>query len=110
MEDYPDEQWSHVSHPQFKDGAIETLQEVQSKGYEIIIITNQYLINEGFITFERYESITKQMIDVLQRNGIHIKDIFYCPHRRDEGCNCLKPNTGMVDQEVKQINKILRII
>ncbi|QHE54315.1 HAD-IIIA family hydrolase [Pontibacillus sp. HMF3514] len=106
IEDYPDEKWSSITAPEFVSNSINTLQKVQEKGYKIIIITNQYLINEGYITLQQYEQINKLMIERLSSQGIKVLDVFYCPHRRDEGCNCIKPRTGMI---YKAINKYSNI-
>jgi D-glycero-D-manno-heptose 1,7-bisphosphate phosphatase len=47
IKDYPDNDWRNVKHPEFIDNAVRTLKVVIEKGYKIVIITNQYLINEG---------------------------------------------------------------
>ncbi len=43
IEDYEDEFWRNVTEPVFIKGSIEGLKKIRQKGYEIIIITNQYL-------------------------------------------------------------------
>jgi len=103
IEDYPDHKWTHIKDPVFLADSIETLKGVNQRGYEIIIITNQYLLNEGFISIEQYKDITEKMMDVLTRQGVKILDIFYCPHSRTEGCNCIKPRTGMIAEAMKKI-------
>ncbi len=82
IEDYPDKVWSDIEQPVFIDGAIDILKTVKRKGYEIVIVTNQYIINEGYITTDQYHSITKKMISYLKNQGIHLLDIYYCPHKR----------------------------
>ncbi|MDX8047161.1 hypothetical protein SH601_14310 [Gracilibacillus sp. S3-1-1] len=57
IEDYPDHEWTFKKHPVFINGAIDTLQKVVNEGYQIIIVTNQYIINEGYITWEEYQHI-----------------------------------------------------
>ncbi|KGX83118.1 D-glycero-alpha-D-manno-heptose-1,7-bisphosphate 7-phosphatase [Pontibacillus marinus] len=106
IEDYPDEKWSSITTPEFVSNSINTLQKVQKQGYKIIIITNQYLINEGYITLQQYEQINKLMIERLSSQGIKILDVFYCPHRRDEGCNCIKPQTGMIHKAINKYSNI----
>ncbi|MCF6411271.1 D-glycero-alpha-D-manno-heptose-1,7-bisphosphate 7-phosphatase [Pseudalkalibacillus salsuginis] len=98
IRDYPDHEWSKIHTPEFIDGSIETMKEVQDRGYEIIIITNQYLINERIITKKQYENITNEMLKVLKDSGVFVLDIFFCPHSRSEGFSCIKPNQGMIDQ------------
>ncbi len=106
IEDYPDHEWSSIENPVFIEGAINTLKEVSRKGYKIIIITNQYIINEGYITMDQYHNITNQMICELKRPNIEIHDIYFCPHSKSEGCNCIKPNTGMIEQAMQKYPEI----
>lgn len=106
IDDYPDHEWTNIKQPIFIDGAIRTLKEVLKKGCKIIIITNQYIINEGYITEEQYLDITYQMLIGLKSNGIEIHDIYYCPHSKTEGCHCIKPRTGMIRQSLKEYPNI----
>jgi D-glycero-D-manno-heptose 1,7-bisphosphate phosphatase len=97
VSEYPDDIWPTVSVPEFLPGAIEALTAFQRKAYEIIIVTNQYLIGEGLLTQKQYDSFTAKMMEVLHKHGIQLLDIFYCPHRRDSGCACMKPKPGMIE-------------
>lgn len=100
--DYPDDDWKHIDEPEFLDGSLTALKEIRRKGYQIIIITNQYLINDGIITLSQYRVFTKRLVQQLNTNGIDILDIFYCPHSKKENCDCFKPNTGLVEKAVNK--------
>jgi D-glycero-D-manno-heptose 1,7-bisphosphate phosphatase len=100
--DYPDECWPRVCEPEFLPGAIEALAAFQGKGHQRIIVTNQYLIGEGLITHAQYDAFTTKMLDVSAGQGVRILDIFYCPHRRDSGCACMKPRPGMIGAALAQ--------
>ena len=102
IKDYPDEKWSTVTQPEFLTDSIETLQQVMRRGFKIIIITNQYLINEGYISIQQYEEMNKKVMEELTRHQVEILDVFYCPHGRHEGCNCCKPQTGMIWQAIEK--------
>lgn len=78
------------------------MSNIQLKGYVVIIVTNQYLINDGIITNLQYLEFTKKLIQILKDNDIDILDIFYCPHSKDENCNCYKPNTGLIDMAIRK--------
>lgn len=104
--DYEDEAWRYISEPQFIDGSIEALKEIQNNGYEIIIITNQYMINDGIITLNQYNKFTDKLVNELNGKGVNILDIFYCPHSLKENCNCCKPRTGMVETALKKYPEI----
>lgn len=94
--DYPDDEWRNIRAPELLDGAAEAMRHLMALGYRIIIITNQYIIGEGFISLEQYESFTQRLLAELEARGVNVLDVFYCPHRRDSGCGCCKPMPGMV--------------
>lgn len=96
IEDYEDELWRNKIEPVFIDGSMEALKKIKQKGYEIIIITNQYLIDEKIISIEQYQDFTDKFIRRIKDNGIEILDIFYCPHSRESNCNCMKPKDGLI--------------
>ncbi|ERJ79494.1 histidinol-phosphate phosphatase domain protein [Peptostreptococcaceae bacterium oral taxon 113 str. W5053] len=100
--DYPDEHWRWIRSPEILPGAIEGMQFLNQKGYEIIIVSNQYLIGEGIISLEQYESFTAQLLRLLQKNHVSLLDVFYCPHSRAANCNCCKPNPGLIQQALRK--------
>lgn len=86
------------------DGVIEALKKLQSKGYLLIIITNQSGIAKGLFTEEEYYIFTKKLKDELLENGIKIDDIFYCPHDDSDNCECRKPKTKLFEMAIKKYN------
>ena len=92
IKDYPDKDWANVKYPEFLEGSIKTLKYIKSKNFETIIITNQYLIGEGIITLEEYMKFNNLFLKILNGNDVNILDVFYCPHARNQNCNCRKPN------------------
>lgn len=104
--DYPDEEWSGIKTPVLIPYAIEVLQYLRSVGYQIIIITNQYLIGEGFITQTQYDAYHEKLLSQLKNAGISILDAFYCPHARTDGCDCKKPGTGLIRQALQKYPNI----
>lgn len=106
ISDYADEQWAFVKFPQFLPRAIEALKEQRKLNYELIIITNQYLIGEGFITQQQYDDFANHFVQELRNHGVELKDVFYCPHRRDQGCRCCKPRPGMIEDALQKYPSI----
>lgn len=100
--DYPDEEWGSITVPEILDGAAAGLKYLRDKGYEIIIITNQYIIGEGFISKEQYQMFQKQLKNMLKEQEIDILDTFYCPHARAEACDCCKPKTGLIRKALRK--------
>jgi len=71
------------------------MQHVQSKGYKIIVATNQRGIARGIMTVEDLNKIHENLRKFLHIHNIYITDIFYCPHDIHENCGCRKPKIGM---------------
>ncbi len=101
IEDYPDHEWTEIRSPVFIKGSIHTLKKVLENDYKIIIITNQYIIGESYITDEQYHDITNQMLNVLKLHEVDIYESYYCPHAKMENCPCSKPRTGLIEQALK---------
>lgn len=72
--------------------------------YEIIIITNQEIINKGIISLSEYYNFTNKLLEILKKEGVNVLDILYCPHKKEEKCNCKKPKPGMILQACKKYN------
>lgn len=100
--DYPDAEWAVVAEPELLEGALVGMKSILKKGYEIIIVTNQYTIGEGFITQGQYEDFNDKLLDTLAKNGVSVLDVFYCPHARRDNCDCCKPRTGMIAQAISK--------
>lgn len=106
IEDYEDEKWREIEKPVFLKGAIEALKIIKQKGYEIIIVTNQYLINERIITLDQYKKINQRFLNYLNANNIKVLDVFFCPHSKEEKCDCFKPKPGLIKQALEKYPNI----
>lgn len=47
------------------------------------------------MSLEDLEQIHSKMLDSLQKQGIKIDLVLYCPHDLNEMCNCRKPEIGL---------------
>lgn len=75
-------------------GATEALQRLKSKGFKLIIITNQSGIGRGLFTLEQYRAVEAE---VLRQLGDGLIDAsYFCPDAPGQHCNCRKPATGMI--------------
>ena len=72
------------------------LREIQKRGFRIVIITNQSVIGRGLTTHHEMSRINQKLREEIARLGCTIDGIYYCPHRPDEGCNCRKPEPGLI--------------
>lgn len=64
--DYQDAKWKNKTTPEMMPNAIMGIQGLIDLGYKIIIITNQYIINDSIITTEDYQAFTKILSILLK--------------------------------------------
>jgi len=89
----------------FNDEIIESLKILQDKGYLLIIITNQGGISKGVYTAGDVEVLHEHMLSVLNREGIKITEIYFCPHHSDrERCLCRKPGSLLLEKAIARFN------
>ncbi len=67
-------------------------------GIPVIVVTNQSGIRRGYFKEEQLEAVHRRLREMLSEKDARIDDIFYCPHKPDEGCSCRKPAPGLLLQ------------
>ena len=86
----------------FIPGSRRAVQLLNENGFDVILITNQSAVNRGMITEVVLHGIHELLNTCLAEIGASLLDIFFCPHRPDEKCNCRKPETGMLKAAKKK--------
>ena len=91
---------------EFIDGIFTLCKKYQALGYLIIVVTNQSGIARGYYSEEDFTLLTRWMVDVFDRENIHISDVYHCPHHPDISgeCNCRKPEPGMLLEAAEKHN------
>lgn len=81
-----------------------------SKKYskKFVVISNQAGISRGIMTSEQVDRVNLKIKSDLEIRGIEILDFFYCPHGWDDGCDCRKPNPGLLFQASEKFGFVLR--
>jgi len=83
---------------EFIPGSLEAIKELTEHGFRPIVITNQSAINRNMMTRKGLEDIFENMKNAVAAYGGWIEDIFYCPHVPEDGCDCRKPEPGLLYQ------------
>lgn len=87
----------------FLPGAKQSLAALRYLGLPIIVVTNQSAIGRGIVQTDIVERIHKRMVAEIQAYGGHINRVYCCPHHPEEGCNCRKPQSGMLLQAAQEL-------
>src|SRR5213083_3295885 len=78
----------------------EALRRLKSKGFKLIIITNQSGIGRGFFTVEQYRAVEAE---VLRQLGAGLIDAtYFCPDVPGQHSSCRKPAPGMIVQATRE--------
>lgn len=83
-------------------GVPEVLARLKRAGARLIVVTNQSGVARGFMTRDDLDAVHMKLKRLLDAAGASLDSIYFCPHHPDEGCDCRKPNRGMIDQAVRE--------
>ena len=86
------EEWHPIS------GSLEAIAELHQRGYVICVATNQAGIGRGIYSQIDLDRIHLKMMESVSARGGKITRVFYCPHHPDDGCQCRKPQPGLIHQ------------
>jgi len=90
-----------INELKFLPNIFNAIKKFNDMGFIIIVITNQSVVNRKIISEIQLKEIHDHMLKTMEKNSCKIIKIYYCPHHPDEKCNCRKPNTGMIEQAIK---------
>jgi histidinol-phosphate phosphatase family protein len=76
--------------------ALDALRLLAGSGYQTIVVSNQACIGKGLMSEEELARLTSRFVDAVVKNGGRICDVYYCPHRAEDGCECRKPKPGLL--------------
>jgi len=86
------------------------LQDLQSLGYQLVIVTNQSGIGRGLYTELDFAALNDALRAHLGANGIDIAGIYHCPHHPSEAqgeylqvCDCRKPAPGLLRAAIEDL-------
>src|ERR1700692_1494046 len=80
-------------------GVREALLRLKSKGFKLIIITNQSGIGRGLMTVEQYRTVEAEVL--RQLDGL-IEATYFCPDVPGQHSSCRKPAPGMILQAKRE--------
>jgi D-glycero-D-manno-heptose 1,7-bisphosphate phosphatase len=79
-------------------GALEAVARLNQDGWHVVLATNQPGIGRGLLDMTNLNAIHARMNTELARLGGRIDAVFFCPHAPEDGCDCRKPQPGLIVQ------------
>ncbi len=77
-------------------GVIEGLKLLQNE-FLFFIVTNQSGIGRGYYTVKDFHKFNNLLIETLKEQNIIITKTYFCPHLKEDKCDCRKPKTKFID-------------
>ena len=102
VEEPPDEQVDRLEKIRFFPGVFAALAKLQAAGYRLAMVTNQDGLGTDSFPLSDFERTQQFIVDSFASQGIVFDEIFVCPHRKNDGCDCRKPKTSLVDRWVAE--------
>jgi heptosyltransferase-2 len=84
------------------------LARLKMAGAKLVVVTNQSGVGRGIVTLKDLEAIHARLQGLLEQEDAALDAIYFCPHHPDDGCRCRKPNVGMVERAVSELQLDLR--
>jgi heptosyltransferase-2 len=79
------------------------LARLKKVGAKLVVVTNQSGVGRGILTLKDLEAIHARLQGLLEQEDVALDAIYFCPHHPDDGCRCRKPNVGMVERAVSEL-------
>ncbi|MCX8173177.1 MAG: HAD family hydrolase [Thermoplasmata archaeon] len=91
-------------------GVAEGIKLLNTRGFFVVVATNQSGIERGYYTQEIVEAIHARMKKELwEKAKAWVDAIYYCPHAPETGCECRKPKPGLLQKAIREHDIIPRI-
>lgn len=84
----------HISDPGeavFFPGTVQALRRLQEH-FPLFIVTNQSGLSRNILRAKDVDRVNRNLVRRLAGEGVTIQELYCCPHAREDGCSCVKPN------------------
>lgn len=85
-------------------GAASAVRKLNDAGIKAVIISNQQGVGKKLMTSADLDSVDRALRERLASEaGAHIDRSLYCPHLKEEACDCRKPLPGLIHQALEAL-------
>ena len=79
-------------------GSIDAIARLSKGGYTLAVASNQSGLARGLFDRDALDAMHEKLHRLVGDAGGRIDRIVVCPHGPDDGCDCRKPNPGLLEQ------------
>ena len=97
-EEVADEQIDSLAKIRLMPGVIPALLELKRAGFSFVVVTNQDGLGTARFPQADFDLAQRFILELFSSQGVDFEAVFLCPHFQHQGCNCRKPQLGMVEE------------
>jgi len=97
----------HVLRPEdlhILPGVLNAIADLTQAGWPVFVFTNQSGVGRGYMTEAALDAIHDYLHCEVVKAGGELTAIYACPHHPTAGCDCRKPQPGMLLQASREHN------
>jgi histidinol-phosphate phosphatase family protein len=79
----------------------EALRTLSAAGYACVVVTNQSGVARGYFDESAVHDVNAEIVAQLHAADVKVDAFYFCPHYGD-GCDCRKPEPGMIARAAKE--------
>ena len=88
----------------FLPKVFDALSLLSRHNYAVVVVSNQSAIGRGILDHWTVDSIHERMRVEIHRHNGRIDAVYYCPHTPFAGCECRKPQPGLLLQAARDLH------
>jgi len=96
IEEPDDKQVDALEKIRLTPNVMNALQCLQNQGYRLVMVSNQDGLGTSSFPQADFDLCQEHVLELFSSQGIYFDEVFICPHRPDDDCDCRKPRTGLL--------------
>lgn len=96
IEEPPDNQVDALAKIRLVPGVIPALLALADSGYRFVMVSNQDGLGTESFPEAHFRTCQDFVLALFESQGVVFDEVFVCPHRVEDACECRKPRTGLL--------------
>ncbi len=93
----------HPSELHLIPGAAEAIRALNERDLPVVVISNQSGLARGYFSHNDLKAVNSHLMELLKQRDATLDAMYFCPHLPDDGCQCRKPQTALVEKAAKKL-------